>query len=197
MGMKVIVAEKSDNSNIGLFQTFKSKGFTIPNPNLFTFEATVLETNLIPENVLDYNYQTYWFSAPETPFLIVNFGQNRVSLSGFYLYGTNNPYTTYLSVYGSKNGKDWTLIKEYPDLKEQILGKPKIFEFELTEAYSQIKLEGTKNINSEGVICSYFGIRDLELYGVFIPSSAIECNFTYRAKCFICQYVVYIILFIK
>ena len=196
--MRTIIADKEENSIVGLFQTFQSKGFSLPDSRLFHVETSPIHEGNYLENVFDYNGITFWYSRSYQPYFRVNFGQNKVSLSSFYIYGISNPYTIALNISGSNNGKDWTLIEEYPDLGEQLHSQPKLFTLnEQTELYSQIKLQSikSKSERSGNEHELYFGIRDLEFYGVFIPKGSIHLMTCQRHSFII--HSIYIFVFIQ
>ena len=102
----------------------------------------------------------------------MNFGNNKVSLSGFSIHGISHPYTTAFNISGSTNGESWDLIEVYSDLGEELRNKIKTFQFnELTNLYNQIKIQGITSYEEDiGEISYSFGMRELEIYGVFISS---------------------------
>ena len=162
----------------GLFSYFKANGYQIPSNRLMVFDTSPIgnESN-VPSNVLDNNTQTYWDSAEYTPYFTLDFRRNKVALKGFSIHGINNPYTIAFNISGSNNGNECKLIKEYnkEDLGDDLFDKNKLFTFEeLTDFYHYIKIQSIlslyKNNSVQTHLSTIFGMRELEIFGVFLPS---------------------------
>ena len=175
--MPIISAANTDTWK-GLFWALKEKGYNLPSKDIMIFETSQLsDSSFIPENVLNNDIQTYWASTEYNPYFTMNFGKNKVSLSGFTIYGIANPYTIAFNISGSNNGYDWHLIKEYTNLGEKLYGKQYTFKFnELTDLFHYIKIQSiySKFLNGE-ITSSLFGMYDLEIYGVFISHNYFVC----------------------
>ena len=155
----------------GLIYTLIENGNKIPSNDVLSFKTSKISDNNIPENVLDDNLKTFWGSWEIDPYSILNFGNNKVSLSGFSIYGITNPYTTAFNISGSIHGESWDLIEEYHNLGDELHEKSKTFQFdELTNLYNQIKIQSISSLTVNGEIHPAFGMRELEIYGVFISS---------------------------
>ena len=178
----VVSLTEFDDQWKGLIYTLKRKGYIIPSNNILSFQTSIIADGLIPEYVFDNNTKTHCYTREDKPYFILNFGNNKVLLSGFSLYGTTNPYTTAFNILGSTNGENWDVIKEYKDLGEELRTKSKTFLFdELTSLYNQIKIQSISSYNVYyGETPNCFGIAELEIYGVFVSS-----HYFFRSSCII------------
>ena len=111
--------------------------------------------------------------------------------------GISTPYTIAFKVTGSNNGRDWTPIDAYYNLKEGLKDTQKTFQLQqYSDLFSYIKFQSLLAQTEDGIRQnSSFGIRELDLYGVIIPNSFI-IYYTQTQKSLVSHLNVFIYIFI-
>ena len=176
------------NSDKGLFNKLKEKGYILPSDDVLIFETSQLsQSNRLPQCVLENSTNSFWGSQEKEPYFTMDFGKNKVSLTEFKIYGIINPYTTAFNISGSNDGSEWDLIKKYTDLGTALYNRTETFQFtELTNPYKLIKIQSIESqMNGEKSLYG-FGMFALEIYGVYFSPHYIICtqNINANINCF-------------
>lgn len=157
-------------SEDGLVQTIL-KSYDLFNNDYFSLKASKeSEPKYLLEYAFDRNIRTYYFTDDKDPHVEFIF-KGVFNYSGIRMYGIYNPYVTDFDVVGSKDGKNYNIIKSYRNIGEEICGKLVLFECYQNEFYHRIRINFLRD-SWNNISGSMF---ELDIFGTFLGISVPTC----------------------